>query len=71
LPATVQADQILTLGEAARRIGHGCRRWMVQRVFDRGLLPAPKRVGPYRIVRESDLPAIEQALRKCGYIKAK
>jgi DNA-binding transcriptional MerR regulator len=42
--------------------------WKVRRCFERGLLPPAPRIGSYRIFRESDLPAIEAALRQLGYL---
>jgi hypothetical protein len=65
------AEKFLTLGDAAQRIGHGCRRWMIQRIFERGILPQPKRIGLYRILSESDLGNIERVLREHGYLKEK
>jgi hypothetical protein len=58
----------LTLGAVARRFG--CQPWQVRRLFERGVLPEPRRVGAYRVVAEEDLPAVEQALRQAGYIPA-
>jgi hypothetical protein len=57
---------ILTIGTIARRLG--CKAWHVRRLFERNLLPPAARVGPYRVVAEADLPAIEQALRDAGYL---
>jgi DNA-binding transcriptional MerR regulator len=57
---------VLTIGTVARRLG--CQAWQVRRLFERGLLPPAARVGLYRVVAESDLPAVEQALREAGYL---
>ncbi len=57
----------MTLGEAADRIG--VQAWRLARLFDRGLWPEPPRVGRNRVVSESDLPGIEEALRAAGYLK--
>lgn len=45
------------------------RQWQVARLFERKLLPKPAKVGPYRVVRAEDLPAVEAALVKGGYLK--
>ncbi len=58
----------LTLGAVAKRFG--CRQWQVRRLFERGLLPEPPRVGAYRVIAEADLPAVEDALRRAGYLPA-
>jgi hypothetical protein len=57
----------LTLGEVAERLG--CQVWRVGRLFDRGLLPEPRRVGKNRVVPEEDLPTVERVLRGAGYLK--
>jgi DNA-binding transcriptional MerR regulator len=56
----------LTSGEVARRLG--CRVWQVRRLYERGLLPPAARLGQYRVIRERDLPTVEAALRKAGYL---
>jgi DNA-binding transcriptional MerR regulator len=55
-----------TVGTVARR--YGCRPWQVRRIFARGLLPPALRVGAYRVFAAADLPCIEEALRRAGYI---
>lgn len=57
----------LTIGQIARHFR--CLPWQVRRVFERGLLPEPQRVGAYRVVGAEDLPLIEKALRQAGYLK--
>jgi DNA-binding transcriptional MerR regulator len=59
---------VLTMGAIARR--YGVTQWQVRRLFERRLLPEPARVGAYRVVDESDLPAVERALREAGYLSA-
>lgn len=61
------AEKLLTLGEAAERLG--TQLWKVQRVFDRKRLPEPRRVGRTRVVPETDLPRVEKALREAGLMK--
>lgn len=58
---------ILTLGDVARR--YGCPVWKLRRLYERGKLPPAERAGQYRVVRPADLPTIEAALRRAGYIR--
>jgi hypothetical protein len=60
---------VLSLGDISRHFDRPI--WMIRRVFTRGFLPEPKRVGVYRVVRAKDLPAVEAALRRAGYLPAK
>jgi len=57
---------LLTLGQIATRFG--CQLWQVRRLYERGLLPEPERIGRTRIVRREDLPRIEKLLRESGYV---
>jgi hypothetical protein len=56
----------LFLGEVALRLG--AATWQVQRLYERGLLPPPERVGRYRVVSEDQLPTVAAALRAAGYL---
>lgn len=58
--------RVHTLGDLARRFT--CPVWAIRRLYERGLLPEPPRVGPYRVVAERDVPAVEAALRSAGYL---
>lgn len=58
----------LTIGDIAER--YGVSAWKVRRIFERGLLPEPGRVGAYRVISADDLPKIEAALRQAGYLPA-
>jgi hypothetical protein len=60
------ADKFLTVGEVADRFG--IQGWKLSRLFRRGLLPEPMRFRQYRMLPESDLPAIRAALVKAGYL---
>jgi hypothetical protein len=60
-------DRVLTIGEAAERIG--AQTWRLQRLIARGLFPEPQRIGRTRVVLEDDLPAIAEAMRQAGYLK--
>ena len=66
---------ISTIGEVAseisRRTRAAIRPWMIRRLIDRGLLPVPRRVGPYRVFTAKDLPQIERAVREAGYAAAR
>jgi hypothetical protein len=59
-------ETVFSVGEAAHHFG--VPTWKVVRVYERGLLPPALRFGRYRVVRESDLPALEGALRRAGYL---
>jgi len=59
--------EFFTLGDVADRLG--CQTWQVRRLFETGRLPPAKRIGLYRVVPASDLPAVEQALIKAGYLQ--
>ena len=58
-----------TWGGVARRFG--CRLWQVRRLYERGLLEPAQRAGHLRVVSEADLPVIEAALRRAGYLPSK
>jgi hypothetical protein len=57
-----------TLGDIARRLG--IPAWQVRRVFERGLLPEPARLGRWRVVYPDQIPALEAALTEAGYLPA-
>jgi len=65
----MSTNTYLTLGQVAKRFG--CRTWQVARIFERGILPEPPRVGILRVVAENDLETIRVALLQCGYITEK
>ncbi|MCI0462088.1 MAG: hypothetical protein L0Z62_34480 [Gemmataceae bacterium] len=56
----------LTIGAVAQRFG--CQPWEIRRLFERGLLPQAPRVGAYRVIAVTDLPRVEEALRRAGYL---
>jgi DNA-binding transcriptional MerR regulator len=60
------AQPPFTIGQVARRFRVSA--WKVRRLFERGLLPEPARVGAYRVIPPDDLPKIEAALRRAGYL---
>jgi hypothetical protein len=57
-----------TLGDIARRYDRPV--WMVRRLYERGSLEEPARVGGYRVVPPADLPLVEAAMRRAGYLPA-
>lgn len=59
--------ELLSVGQVARRLG--ADSWQVRRLFERGLLPEPERVGPYRVIRADRVAEVEAALRKAGFLK--
>ena len=60
------AIEYVTLGEIAGR--YGCQLWQVRRLFERKIVPEARRIGNYRVVPEMELPGIESALARAGYI---
>jgi hypothetical protein len=54
----------LSISDAAAALG--VPAWQVRILFKGGTLPEPPRVGPYRVLFASDLPAIRAALEKQG-----
>jgi DNA-binding transcriptional MerR regulator len=57
----------LTMGQVAARFG--VRQDQVRNLYRRGFLPPAARVGAYRVVHEQDLPKVEEALLRAGYLK--
>lgn len=42
----------------------GTERWRIQRLFQDGTLPEPRRFSGRRVIRKADIPAIVDALRE-------
>jgi hypothetical protein len=65
-------SEALTTGDVARLYtAHGFPLvvWQVRRVFEAGFLPEPvRRMGGYRLIQPEDLPALEDALQRAGYL---
>jgi hypothetical protein len=55
-----------TSGDLCKRFG--VLPWQVMQVMRRGFLAEPSRIGPYRYWVEADLPRVEEALRRAGYL---
>jgi DNA-binding transcriptional MerR regulator len=60
---------VFGIGEVAKRLG--VKTWQVRRLEERGLLDRTARIGWNRIYDSEDLPKIEAALRKAGYLGGK
>jgi DNA-binding transcriptional MerR regulator len=58
----------LSTGQAALRLR--CLPWQLHRLWDRGLLPEPRRYGRYKLIDPADLPQIRRALEEAGYLPA-
>jgi hypothetical protein len=56
----------LTTAKAAQHFG--VQTWQVRRIYEAGLLPPPDRAGAYRLIKPAELPALEEALRRRGYL---
>jgi hypothetical protein len=61
------ADDYISLGAVARL--YQLPLWKVRRLYETGRLAEPPRIGVYRLIRRSDLPIIERALRAAGFLK--
>ncbi len=61
-------ELLMTTGDAAQELG--CREWQVSRLFERGLLPEPRRVGGKRVLTRADLASIKAALTRAGYLRS-
>jgi DNA-binding transcriptional MerR regulator len=62
----MNANQDVLIGDVAAEIP--MESWRLRRLADRGLCPAPKRVGRYRVFRREDIPAIREAAIKAGVV---
>lgn len=66
---------VLSIGEVAALLSerHGCRvdGWHIRSAIKRGFLKEPARFGISRIFVQGDLPRVEKALVKAGYIGEK
>lgn len=55
-----------TTNTLARKVG--VSPWQVRRAIQRGFMAEPVRIGAYRVFLAADLPAIEAALERAGYL---
>jgi hypothetical protein len=58
--------ELLTVGQAARALGIDA--WQVARLYERGILEEPPRLGRYRTIHRDDLPALRRAAQAAGYL---
>jgi excisionase family DNA binding protein len=63
----VVAGNVLTLGQAAKRLG--VPSWTLRRLITSGRLAEPARLGAYRIFYESQLDDLRAALVARGYLR--
>lgn len=63
---------VLAIGDVAALLSErcGCRveTWKIRAAIARGFLAEPPRVGIARAWAQSELPKLERALRKAGYL---
>jgi hypothetical protein len=63
---------VLLLGDVAQhfsdKYGIKLAAWQIRRLFTLGLLEPAHRLGPNRVINPRDLPKIEKALKKAGYL---
>jgi hypothetical protein len=59
------ADRMWMVGAAAKAIG--IDGWQLARLFQRHLVPEPRRFGRYRVIDPADLPQLREAAAKAGY----
>jgi hypothetical protein len=57
---------LLPQGEAAKRLGVDL--WKLQAAIGRGQVVCSGRAGRYRVISETDLPRVAEALRTAGYL---
>jgi hypothetical protein len=60
------AEVPLTIGKAACALG--VEQWKVRRLYQRGILEEPPRVGPYRVLMPSELGQVADALFTAGLV---
>jgi hypothetical protein len=66
------ATKLLTIGQVGQHFrdqGYRVQDWQVRRIYERRILPEPGRCGIFRVISISDLPKVEEALRRAGYLQ--
>ena len=66
--ATAAGQRWFTTGQAARRIGVDA--WQVSRLYQRGLVEEPARLGRFRLIPAGDLDKLRRAALAAGYLTA-
>jgi hypothetical protein len=54
----------------SRTFGTPVTAKQIRSLIERGELPEPAQLGPFQMFRGDDLPQVEAALRKGGYLPA-
>lgn len=65
-PGVDTMPELIALGDVAAAVG--CESWRLRRLFERGVLPEPQRVGGYRVFQASEIPTIRLAAEKAGIL---
>jgi hypothetical protein len=58
---------VMDTRDAARVLG--VEPWQVARLYQKGLVDEPPRVGNSRVLTPQDLPALRTAFQEAGYLK--
>jgi hypothetical protein len=56
-----------TTADVARRLG--VRAWTVARLFERGLVEEPERLGRVRMIAEDRMQEVRDALERAKYLR--
>ena len=60
------AGEWLTTGQMAKRLG--IDSWQVSRLYQRGLVEEPARLGRFRLIPAADLDKLRRAALAAGYL---
>ena len=63
---TMTKQRMFTTRQAGEEVG--AETWKVRRLFEDGTLPEPGKFGGKRVIPESLIPAIREAMRRRGWI---
>lgn len=63
------SQRIFSLGDLAEHLG--VQMWRLQRLYELEVpgMPTPQIVGRIRVLTEEDIPAVQAALAKRGWLK--
>ena len=64
--SATSARSVFATGEVADAIG--VQSWRIARLFQLGILPEPPRMSGRRVIAESDIPTIIEALVARGWL---
>jgi hypothetical protein len=65
---TATTPRCHSTGDLLRMYGWPSRA--IRRIFERGLLPDPPGVGPYRMIPVDEIGRLKSALEAAGYVKS-